>query len=394
MRVLLVEPAYYTKYPPLGLLKLASYYRSHANDVKLIRGINNKLNFDADKIEITSLFTYAWKPVHDAIEYYHNLIPDAQITVGGIYASIMPDRIKSIYPFVDVHVGLHNEADQYLPSYDILDDSEKWGNWDASIIFSSRGCIRNCPFCIVPKIEGKIRCVIKNITHHIYPGHKKVILWDNNFFASPEWKRILENLLDTGLKVDFNQGLDARLIDEEKAALIADLKMDSIRMAYDHVGERKAAHNAVNLLADQGVRKKDVLFYALYNFYSQDYPYADTPESFLGIIKDISEMGCASYPMRYEPLNSLKKNEFISPNWTSEKLEMIADARRVIGFGGAFPSYKGLVDKFMNAKDFNDAFKLREKVSKMSTDTISHAQDQIMPSIISHQAISGSEINS
>ena len=58
MNVLLVEPDYYTKYPPLGLMKLASYYRSRGDKIKLIRGINNELNFNTDKILITSLFTY------------------------------------------------------------------------------------------------------------------------------------------------------------------------------------------------------------------------------------------------------------------------------------------------------------------------------------------------
>jgi len=394
MRILLVEPSFYTKYPPLGLLKLASYYRSRACDVKLVRGNNKNLDFDADKIEITSLFTFAWKPVHEAIEYYHHLIPDAQITVGGIYASIMPDRIKSIYPFVNVHVGLHNEADQYLPSYDILEESEKWRNWDASIVFSSRGCIRNCPFCLVPKIEGKIRCVTKNIKHHIYPDHKRVILWDNNFFASPEWKTVLKNLLDIGLKVDFNQGLDSRLFDEEKAAMIADLKIDIVRMAYDHPGEKTSAHNAVNLLADQGIRKKNILFYVLYNFYGQNNSYADTPESYLEIIKDIAKMGCNSYPMRYEPLNSLKKNDFTSPNWTNKQLEMIADARRVIGFGGAFPPYKGLVNKFVNAKDFDGAFKLREVNKKKSIEISKKPFDYVESLSDQQPIIAGSSVNS
>jgi len=394
MKILLVEPSYYTKYPPLGLLKLASYYRSRACDVKLVRGLDENLDFNADKIEITSLFTYAWKPVHEAIEYYHNLIPDAKMTVGGIYTSIMPERICSSYPFVNVHQGLHYDADKYMPAYDILKSSEKWNNWDSSIVFSSRGCIRNCPFCIVPKIEGKIKPAIDDVRYHIYKDHKKVILWDNNFFASPKWKSILEQLLETGLKIDFNQGLDARLIDEEKAAMIAELKMDTIRMAYDHIGEKKSAHNAVQLLYEQGVRKKEILFYVLYNFYSQEYPYADTPESFYGIIRDISEMGCASYPMRYEPLNSLKKNDFISPKWIPNQLEMVADARRVIGFGGAFPPYRGLVDKFVNAKNFNDAFKLREKIRKTGTDSTNNRQDQIMSSINPHQAIVGSEANS
>ena len=63
--------------------------------------------------------------------------------------------------------------------------------------------------------------------------------------------------------------------------------------------------------------------------------------------------------MRYEPLEPRKKNTFIYKTWTPEYLEMIADARRVIGYGGAFPPYEALRKKIVNAKMFEDAFKLR-----------------------------------
>jgi len=366
MKVLLVEPAYYSKFPPLGLMKLSSYYKSRACDVKLVHGLERDLEFDADIIEITSLFTYAWKPVHEAIEFYSALIPDAKITVGGICASIMHDRIQSFFPYVNVQIGLHDGAEKYMPDYDILNDVEKWGEWDSSILFTSRGCIRNCPFCIVPKLEGEIRSTIRDVRHFIFPGHKKVIVWDNNFLASPNWKLMLNQFIELGLKVDFNQGLDARLIDEDKAALIADLKPENIRMAYDIPGERNAAHRAVELFENQGIRRRRTLFYVLYNFYQPDYPYADTPDSFLDIIRDIAEMGSVSYPMRFEPLDSLRKGQFISPHWNAKRLEMIANARRVIGFGGAFPPYEGLVDKFKAAKSFAEAFGLRHDKKRIN----------------------------
>ena len=65
--------------------------------------------------------------------------------------------------------------------------------------------------------------------------------------------------------------------------------------------------------------------------------------------------------MRFEPLTSLDKNRFVSPKWTREDLEMVANARRVIGYAGAFPPYQGLVNKFNRAKDFYEAFELRDK---------------------------------
>ena len=63
--------------------------------------------------------------------------------------------------------------------------------------------------------------------------------------------------------------------------------------------------------------------------------------------------------MRFEPLDSLTKNVYISPKWTKERLEMVAEARRVIGYGGAFPPYEGLRKKLAAAKSFEEAFGLR-----------------------------------
>jgi hypothetical protein len=275
--------------------------------------------------------------------------------VGGIYASLMPRRLKSFFPFVDVNIGLCNEADDYLPAYDLLKEIKEWEKWNSTILFTSRGCIRNCPYCIVPKLEGKIHSVVEDVKRYIYPDHKRIILWDNNFFAAPNWKKILIELLDIGLPVDFNQGVDSRLIDEEKAGLIADLKTLLFRTAFDNISEKRAITNSVEFLSRAGIRRREIFVYTLYNFYNEKY-YCDTPATFFERIKCIADLGCVSYPMRYEPLTSLEKNCFISPFWTDCQLKMIGKARRILGYGGAFPPYIGLVEKFKNAHSFEEAF--------------------------------------
>jgi hypothetical protein len=359
MRVLLVEPDYYTRYPPLGLLKLASYHRSRGSEVRLVHGCEDLYQFEPDKIEVTTLFTYAWRPVHEAIDFFQKKCGDVDMRAGGIYSSLLPHHLKSIFPNINVHKGLFNEAEMYLPAYDLLDDSKKWRDWDTSIIFTSRGCIRRCPFCVVPRIEGKLKTVITDVQQYLYPDYKKVTIWDNNFLASANWKKILNDLRDIGLIVDFNQGLDARLIDEEKAAMLADFKLPMIRMAYDTPDQKQSIEKAVEILSDQGIRRRNMSFYVLFNFFDPKGGSGDTPISFLDRIRSIADLGCVSYPMRYEPPDSLEKNYFISPFWTPEQLELVARARRVIGFGGAFPPYEGLVRKFDSAPSLEDAMSLR-----------------------------------
>jgi len=254
--------------------------------------------------------------------------------------------------------GLHPKAEEYLPSYDILQSVEKWKGWKKSIVFTSRGCIRNCLFCVVPKVEGKFKANSASILPLINPDHKEVVIWDNNFLASPFAKKMLKEMLEHGIKPDFNQGLDARLMDEETAGLLADLKPKTIHFAYDFVGERKAVQKTTDLLEKAGYKKRYIIFYMLYNFYLK---HGDTPADFLARLKDLMELGASAYPMRFIPLNALEKNSFISPLWTREQLEMVAAARRVLGFEGAFVPYKWFVQKIKGATNLEEAMKLKPR---------------------------------
>lgn len=344
-QILLVEPAYYTKYPPLALLKLSSYYKKDGNFVTFVQCRNGMTlpKQNPDEIFITSLFTYAWKKVHDAVAFYKSNYPGTPITVGGIYATLMPDHALSS-GCDKVHSGLLHEAEDMVPDYTLVPD------WDSSIIFSSRGCVRKCPFCAVPKMEPKYTN-LDSIKKYIWPGHKKIVLWDNNFLASKYWFEILTEIEETNLEVDFNQGLDARLLTEEKAEKLSKLKITFVRMAYDD-SRNCRVKDTIDLLSNYRFRRRDMFIYTLYNF-------KDNPEEFLDRAKSILSWGATCYPMRYQPLDALKKDDYIDPNWSNESLTMLVKARRVLGYGGAFPPYKGLIEKFNKAKDFSEAMALR-----------------------------------
>lgn len=314
--------------------------------MRLANGFLNN-GFRPDKIYITSLFTYAWEPVHDVIRYYSDKFKTAEIVVGGIYATLCPDHLRDTFKNrIRIHKGLFNKIDNILPDYSLVP------GWKASIVFSSRGCIRKCPFCSVHALEPEFQAR-KSIRKLIYPGHKKVIFWDNNILASPYWRDIFYELHDLGLQVDFNQGLDARLLTEEVALRLTLLKIPLVRLAYDTAGIRQDLQKAIERLKEVGFRGRRITVYCLYNDENDD------PDNFLSRIKDLLEWGVVAYPMRYEPLEPKPKNTYVSPNWTAKQLDMVQRARRIIGYGGALPPYEGLKKKILKAKTLEQAFKLR-----------------------------------
>lgn len=359
MKILLVEPAYYTQYPPLGLLKLSTLYQAQGHEVRFQRGISLVTRFVPDEIKITSLFTWAWRPVWEAVAFYRALFPRAVISLGGIYATLMPDHAKGSGAD-QVKVGLDRDAEDLMPDYDLVPEWHR--DRGASIMFSHRGCIRKCDFCAVPKLEGKPFQIHHNsrVAHLVHPEHKRVILWDNNVLGESHWRDLFAELRELKVEVDFNQGLDARLVTEEVAHEIKTLNIPTIRFAYDFPGMRKGMERAITNLRAANLgrhRYGHICCYVLYN-------YRDTPQDLFERIRDLLAWGIAAYPMRYQPLSgeqALEKDSYIGEHWSIEELNMVAMARRVIGYGGALPPYEGLQKKFMNAKNFEQAFELYDK---------------------------------
>lgn len=343
MHVLLVEPDYYTRYPPLGLLKLSAHHNSQGDTTQLVRGPQPVRK--PDIVYVTSLFTWAWKPVHKAVRFYKLFYPDAEVWLGGLYASLLPGH-AALSGADHIYESLFKEAEDLLPDYSLVPE------WDGSIIFSSRGCPKKCGFCAVPKLEGPINSEKYTIKDLVWPEHTKIIFFDNNILASKGWRSVFDELEELNLKVDFNQGLDAELITDEVAERVARLRIFMVRLAYDLQGEGPSVRRAIARLKAAGVRGRRIMVYALFN-------YTDDPESFFERVKEILSWGAVCYPMRYEPIYTLEKNKYIAPKWDAKRIDMIQRARRVIGYGGAFPPYEGLIKKFAEAKNFDEAFELR-----------------------------------
>jgi hypothetical protein len=325
--ILLVEPAYNNPYPSLGLMKISTWHKKKGDNVMLIKDNSHnsaldlfernekcykKLKKHYDIIYITSLFTYQAQYVIESIEYYRNKFPKARIRVGGIMATLMPEYIKE-KTGIEPHIGLLRGVENCPPDY------SWYPNLSYSISFTTRGCPRNCSFCAVRKHEPEFK-VKENWQEDIDITKREIIFWDNNWLASPNFEndiKILMKFRKIGIThIDFNQGLDCRLLDEDKVKLLSQIKIDPLRLAFDNHSEDGYIQKAIQL-AHKYVFK-DIRIYVLYNSEYNN----DTPEYFYYRINEVNKLGALAYPMRYRPINSTN-GQYISDKWDKKLLRAL-----------------------------------------------------------------------
>lgn len=347
--ILLVEPGYKTKFPPLGLMKLSSYHKILGDNVQFVKGYHNIQSEQGDKVQntywdrvyISTLFTFNWKITIDTIKWYKWLVKDdtSRIFIGGILASLMPEEIwdeTGIYP----HIGLLNKSnifgdngnyiiDNMTPDYSLFDSSpHQYSLLDSYIGYSTRGCVRKCSFCGVHRLEPDFIPYI-NIKSYVNEIEKKhgvkqhLTLLDNNVLASINFKDIIRDIKNLGFAkearinnrlryVDFNQGVDARLLTDDKVKLLATIPIHPLRIAFDHIKEEKKYTNSVGLADKYNIR--NLSNYILYNF-------KDTPEDFWRRLKiniDLNKkynLQIYSFPMKYIPLNAKDRSYIDKPHW-------------------------------------------------------------------------------
>jgi len=176
--------------------------------------------------------------------------------------------------------------------------------------FTSRGCIRKCSFCAVPKIEGEL---VELDDWPIRP-----VICDNNLLACSQshFDRVIDRL--KGIKdIDFNQGLDARLLTEYHAGRLAELKLKYVRLAWDHIKTEKQFLRAFQILRDAGIPPSRIRVYVLFGFH-------DTPEDTLYRFRTIRKLKALPNPQRYQPVDAKTKNEYVDSNWTDRELKRYA----------------------------------------------------------------------
>jgi len=246
MRVLLIP--FDGKMPNLALMKLSTYHQARGDTVGL--HIENP-----DKIYVSVIFSWNRETAFGIKKMY----PDTEIIFGG--------------SGIDLKNKLPDEIEYLRPDYDLY-------GIDYSIGFTSRGCPKHCPFCIVHDKEGDIRHS-QYIWEFLGEDHKKVVLFDNNFLAAPYWKENLQYIIDNNLKVNFNQGLDLQYITKENAEMLRKIKYYNwhfsgrqLHFAWDLMSSERYVRKGLKILLDAGISKSHIMIYMLVGFnttFREDY---------------------------------------------------------------------------------------------------------------------------
>lgn len=219
-------------FPNLALMKLSAWHKKQGDIVEWYQPLFSR----PDKIYASKVFTFT----PDYVDYSAN---DPEPYRGGTGYGIMS--------------VLDDEIENMTPDYSI------YPNFENAIGFLTRGCIRKCKWCVVPKKEGDIRQVTS--IEKISAGRRDIVLMDNNFLAADRdfVKEQLSIVAKNKYRIDFNQGLDARLIDEENADWLSKCKyIRYLRFSCDTMSMLPHIKNTVNLLRKSGY-SKDVFVYVL-----------------------------------------------------------------------------------------------------------------------------------
>ena len=311
MNVLLVEPTYKRKYPPLGLMKISTWHKNKGDTVFYLHGDSwIGLDFNPDIIYVTSLFTWDLPQVIQVIKSFKKRFPTSEIKVGGVAATAMPDKIKretGIYP----HIGIIPEVDSCTPDYAMSDETK---NSEESLGFTTRGCPWKCRYCVVRMLEPKYY-EIKGWESCIDTSKPKIILFDNNIVRASKkhFNSVMRILEEQNKQVDFNSGFDCKLLTKDHVAQIVKLRIKTIRLAFDKLEQEKPLVASVDLFKEQGINPDRIRVYVLYN-------YNDDLEEAKYRADKVIALGCKPFVMRYKPLDWLKKEMYVSPHWVKEDI--------------------------------------------------------------------------
>ena len=273
-----------SKIPNLALMKISAFHKNLGHDVVKYDPLWKNTY---DKIYASTIFKFSDKSL---------LEPDI-MEIGGTGW--------------DINKKLPDEIEQQIPDYSFYDYKDNIG-------FTMRGCRFRCKFCVVPEKEGKHNTPMTIDQIWTQRDSDFIMLLDNDFFGNPNWKDIIEEIKINNLKVNFNQGLNIRLITDEQARALNSIKFrnakntrKSIHFAWDQSGEgtEKVIMRGFDICVNAGIKPYCMTFYVLIGFNT-------THEENLYRVQKLKDMGCDPYVMPYDKSDEYQK---LFSRWVNHK---------------------------------------------------------------------------
>lgn len=208
-------------YPNLPLMKLSAFHKNKGDQVEWYKPL---ISGHMDIVYMSKVFSFS-------PEYEFFIDADKIVKGGTGYAISLKDG-KEVYDKTK-DTPLSEDIEHIYPDYSLYPECK-----DTAYGFLTRGCPRGCDFCHVAAKEGRCSYKVADLPE-FWRGQKQIVLYDPNILACKDYKELLQQLIDSKASVDFNQGLDIRMITPEKAEMLSRIKIKSIHFAWDRYEDKE-----------------------------------------------------------------------------------------------------------------------------------------------------------
>lgn len=263
-------------FPNLALMKLSAWHKGQGDIVEWYTPWTSRY----DRVYASKVFSFSE-------DYTQAINADEVIRGGSGYCIDLVDG-REVYR-KERDKALPSEVEHIFPDYSLYPQYSK----DTAYGFLTRGCPRGCGFCVVGVKEG-LRSVKVADLSEFWNGQKNIVLCDPNILACPDWGELLEQLARTRAKVDINQGLDIRMMTEEKAKALAEIRMTEVHFAWDRYQDKDTILPKFEMYRKHStISSHNAIVYTLTN-------YDSTLEQDLERIYTLRDMGYSAFVTVYD----------------------------------------------------------------------------------------------
>lgn len=309
-------------YPNIPLMIISAWHKTKGDTVEWY---NPMFSGHCDIVYKSKVFSFTE-------DYQFPIDADKNIEGGTGYAITLVDG-KEVYD-KSKDPPLPNEIEHIYPDYTLYDECK-----DTAYGFLTRGCPRGCSFCHVAPKEGRCSHKVANLSE-FWNGQKNIVLCDPNILACKDWKDLLQQLIDSGAMVDFNQGLDIRMMTAEKAQMLSQIKIKAIHFAWDRIEDKEVIQPKFKTFrAASKIHPHDLQVYVLVGDRE-----SRVTENDLYRIEWLRDNGYAPFVMVYDKEHLQKGHELL-------KLQRWVNNRLIFW---TVPTFKEYQSSFNNRKIISD----------------------------------------